>query len=103
MLNLLSIKAISGIIVSVLVGIFVYFVNDYIKVKGAYRISQKTIKILEHRRTVLDKIMLKVEKKQNEIFDKQNKALLEMDRKGYITSGDGSNPIWMRYESEDDD
>lgn len=102
MINLLAPKIALGLAGALLVGGIMWAVNDYINLKAAYRVSQKTVEVLQHRRKVTDKVMLKVEKSQNETFSRQNKALLEMDKKGYITTRDGRTPGWLLYDSKDD-
>ena len=102
MVTLLAPKVALGLAGALLVAGLLYTINDYITLKAAYRVSQKTVEILQHRRKVVDKVMLKVEKEQNENFVRQNKALLEMDKKGYITTRDGRTPSWMFYHPKDD-
>lgn len=98
MLSFLSIKSLLGIFISIIFFFMIYFVNDYINLRASLSVSKKTIDVLQHRRKVTDKLMLIVERRQNENFNRQTKALLEMDKKGYIYTDDGSNPKWMRYQ-----
>lgn len=90
------------VIYTLIVGFLSYFINDYINLKSAYRVSQKTVEVLQNRRKVVDIEMLSVEKRQNDNFVTQNKYLLEMDKKGYISTRDGRTPSWMLYSSEND-
>lgn len=46
--------------------------------------------------------MLEVEKEQNANFVTQNKYLLEMDKTGFIRTGNGRTPLWLEYQSKDD-
>ena len=102
MINLLSPKIGFGIAGALLVGGLIYTVNDYIHLKSAYKVAQKTISVLEHKRQVTDSAMIVVEKKQNDIFTRSNKALLQMDKEGYLLTGDGLNPVWLRATAKND-
>lgn len=82
---------------------FMYFVNDYIHLKSANKAYKKTIEVLEHRRMVLDSASVEVEKQQNENYVRQNKALLEMDKKGYIDTGSGGSNGWLLYAAPGSD
>jgi len=100
MFSLITPKIALGIGGALAIAGVMYVVNDYINLKSAYRVAQKTIEVQEHRRQVTDRSQIIVEKKQNENFSRQHKALLEMDKKGFISSNDGSNPKWLRASSE---
>jgi len=102
MINLLAPKIAIGVAGALAVAGVFYVINDYINLKSAYRVAQKTISVLEHRRQQTDSAMIIVEKKQNENFGRQHKALLEMDKKGFIATSNGINPLWLRATPKDD-
>ena len=102
MISLFAPKIALGIAGALLSATLMYLVNDYINIKSAYRVSQKTVEVLQSRRKVVDKLMLKVEKEQNVSYVRQNKSLLEMDKKGYITTRDGRTPDWLRNKPSHD-
>ena len=102
MVNLLAPKIVIGLAGTLLVGGLLYTINDYINLKSAYRVSQKTVEVLLHRRQVVDRLMLSVEKEQNGYYVRQNKDLLQMDKQGYITTSNGINPKWMQYQAQND-
>lgn len=95
MLNLFATKIALGLAGALVVGGVIYVVNDYITIKSDYRVVLKTVDVLEHRTKAVDRVMLSVEKQQNAYFVRQNKALLEMDKQGYLTTRDGLTPCWM--------
>lgn len=102
MVNLFAPKIAIGLAGALLVSGLIYISNDYITLKSSYRVSQKTVEVLLHRRKVVDKLMLNVEKEQNVYYIRQNKALSEIDRKGYIITSGGNNPKWMQYQAQND-
>lgn len=77
----------------------IFGINDYINLKSAYKIAERQIEILEHRREQVDLQMVKVEKDTNDNFIRRQKSFLEIQRTGYLNSNDGNNPKWMRTYS----
>lgn len=80
-------------------GGFFFFVNDYMKLKTAYKISQSTITLLEHRNKVLDKLLTSVEEAQTKNYQKQREYFQQFNDKGFIITDDGLNPQWMHSEA----
>lgn len=89
-----------GLAGALLVGGLMYAVNDYIHVKSAYKVAQKTITQLEHQRQEEGESMIIVEEKTHGNFSRQREAILEMDRNGFIATNDGFNPKWLRATSQ---
>lgn len=89
-------KLIIGLILCASLCATAYMGNRYIQLKTDYKIQQKTINNMKHHAQEIDKELINVEGIQYENFTRQHKALLDMDKKGFITTSDGANPNWLR-------
>ena len=78
-----------------------YFVTNYFHMKTALKITSQELKLAEHRRQETEVALVEVENDVDRNLSVQRKALLEMERQGYISTRDNANPEWMLdFETE---
>lgn len=73
----------------------ILIIRDDIHVRANYEQASNNLIAIEKQQVLEQKLEIEVREKQDENFQTQNKALLEMHEKGYLADPNGDNPDWM--------
>lgn len=95
MIGWLQAKIIAIILVIAFISAFIIVIRDDVQSRSRYEQANNNLIAIAKQQAINDKLIADVEKKQDEANQEQNKALVEMHNKGYLSDSHGDNPDWM--------